>query len=349
MSRLKTIEWAGNAVRIVDQTCLPAKLCYEDITTVEVMFEAIRALRVRGAPAIGIAAGFGMYLAVREFPETGSVRDFLTLFEKNIDYLAGARPTAVNLSWALQRVKTRIAGLAEKETSASLKRAVFDEAQAMLEEDRASGRAIGEHGFGLLKDCETILTHCNAGGLATAEFGTALAPVYVAAERNKKLHVYSDETRPLLQGSRITAFELKAAGIPVTVLCDNAAASLLRKKTVDAVIVGADRIASNGDVANKIGTYGLALAARAAQVPFYVAAPLSTFDPSLATGNEIPIEERDDAEVTCGFGRRTAPEGVDVYNPAFDVTPHDLVTALITEKGVLRPPYGEAIRKALQG
>jgi len=347
MERLKTIVWAGNAVRIVDQSCLPEGLVYADITTAEAMVDAIRRLKIRGAPAIGIAAAFGLYLAMRDFPAGGSVSDFLSLLEKNTDYLAQSRPTAVNLFWALDRVKHAIMRATQGKTVAHLKQTIFDEASRMLEEDRKACRAIGEHGFALLKDCRCILTHCNAGGLATSEYGTALAPVYVAQESGKIVHVYSDETRPLLQGSRITAFELKAAGIPVTVICDNMAATVLRQRKVDAVIVGADRIAANGDVANKIGTYGLALAANANAVPFYVAAPLSTFDTTLASGEEIPIEERDASEVTCGFGKRTAPAGVDVYNPAFDITPAELVNAIVTERGVLRPPYSESIRSML--
>jgi methylthioribose-1-phosphate isomerase len=347
MERLKTIVWADNSVRIVDQSCLPEELVYADITTAEAMVDAIRRLRIRGAPAIGIAAAFGLYLAMRDFPAAGSVSDFLSLLEKNTDYLAQARPTAVNLFWALDRIKHAIMRSSQGNTVAFLKQTIFDEASRMLEEDRKACRAIGVHGFALLKDCRCILTHCNAGGLATSEYGTALAPVYVAQESGRIVHVYSDETRPLLQGSRITAFELKAAGIPVTVICDNMAATVLRQRKVDAVIVGADRIAANGDVANKIGTYGLALAANANAVPFYVAAPLSTFDTTVASGDEIPIEERDASEVTCGFGRRTAPLGVNVYNPAFDITPAALVNAIVTERGVLRQPYSESIRSVL--
>jgi methylthioribose-1-phosphate isomerase len=227
---------------------------------------------------------------------------------------------------------------------ADVKASLLAEAQAILDEDRAMCRRIGEHGFELLKDCTVLYTHCNAGAMATGGLGTALAPIYVGKERGTLFHVYADETRPLLQGARITAFELKAAGIPVTVVCDGMAATVMAHRRVDAVIVGADRIAANGDTANKIGTYGLALVAKAHNVPFYVAAPSSTVDRTLDSGDKIPIEERCAEEVTEGFGRRTVPAGVDVYNPAFDVTPHNLIAAIITDHGVIRPPYERAMR-----
>lgn len=348
MKRLKTIEWVDDAIMLIDQTRLPVDLVYERIETVEAMFQAIKILKVRGAPAIGIAAAFGLYIAIRPFPETGSLHDFNTLLEKNSDYLADSRPTAVNLFWALDRMKARAKVLLKLGCVAGAKKGLLEEAQAILEEDRAMGRAIGEHGAKLLVNATTILTHCNAGGLATAEYGTALAPVYVAAEQGKIFTVYADETRPLLQGSRITAFELKQAGIPVTLICDNMAAMVMAKKKIDAVIVGADRITANGDTANKIGTYGVALLAKAHGIPFYVAAPSSTFDLAKKTGEEIPIEERDELEVTCGFGKRTAPQGIGVFNPAFDVTPAELITAFVTEKGVIRPPYKTTIPMQLQ-
>jgi len=338
-SRLKTIEWSGDAVRMIDQTRLPGELVYERIDTIDAMFNAIKILKVRGAPAIGIAAAFGLYLALRSFPDRGSKTGLLTLLEKNADYLADSRPTAVNLFWALDRMKKKAAELAKIGTVAEVKDGLFTEAQEILDDDRRTGKAIGEAGLELIRGKHSILTHCNAGGLATAEYGTALAPIYVGADQGLVFHVYSDETRPLLQGSRITAFELKHAGIPVTVICDNMAASVMAQGKIDAVIVGADRIAANGDAANKIGTYGVALLAKAHGIPFYVAAPYSTFDLAIASGKEIPIEERDPEEVACGFGKRTAPAGVDIYNPAFDVTPAELITALITDRGVIRPPY----------
>lgn len=345
MSRLKTIEWTDNSVRIIDQTKLPTELVYEQIDTVEQMYHAIKILKVRGAPAIGIAAAFGVYLAIRNFPESGTATDFMTILEKNTDYLSESRPTAVNLFWAIKRMK----GIAKKlveagKTIIDIKQELLDQAINILEEDRQTGRLIGEAGVKLLDNRRTILTHCNAGGLATAEYGTALAPIYVGAERGIRFHVYADETRPLLQGARITAFELKQAGIPVTLICDNMAATVMARGLVEAVIVGADRITANGDTANKIGTYGVALLAKAHNIPFYVAAPFSTFDMSMKTGSQIPIEERDGTEVSCGFGRQTAPSGVKIFNPAFDVTPAYLITAFITDKGVINPPFDQNLK-----
>lgn len=345
MARLKTIEWVNDCARIVDQTMLPSRLEYKDIATVQEMYEAIRSLRVRGAPAIGIAAAFGLYCAARDLPDSTRASIFDKELKKHADFLVSSRPTAVNLPWAVKRMldrsKSAAGGAAEK------KRALLDEAKLILEEDRRMCRAIGEHGYALLRDCKAVLTHCNAGGLATSEYGTALAPVYVASEKGRPIHVYVDETRPLLQGSRITAFELQAAGIPVTVICDNMAATVMARAMADAVIVGADRIASNGDAANKIGTYGLALLAKAHRIPFYIAAPSSSFDLSIADGKKIPIEERPGWEIVCGFGKETAPKDVKVFNPAFDVTPNGLITAIVTDKGVIRPPYIKNIKKIL--
>lgn len=345
MSRLKTIEWTDNSVRIIDQTKLPTELVYEQIDTVEQMYHAIKILKVRGAPAIGIAAAFGVYLAIRNFPESGTATDFMTILEKNTDYLSESRPTAVNLFWAIKRMKDTAKKLVEAgKTIIDIKQELLDQAINILEEDRQTGRLIGEAGVKLLDNRRTILTHCNAGGLATAEYGTALAPIYVGAERGIRFHVYADETRPLLQGARITAFELKQAGIPVTLICDNMAATVMARGLVEAVIVGADRITANGDTANKIGTYGVALLAKAHNIPFYVAAPFSTFDMSMKTGSQIPIEERDGTEVSCGFGRQTAPSGVKIFNPAFDVTPAYLITAFITDKGVINPPFDQNLK-----
>ncbi|MBN1575760.1 MAG: S-methyl-5-thioribose-1-phosphate isomerase [Chitinispirillaceae bacterium] len=349
MKRLKTIDWVDDGVVIIDQTRLPGELIYQRIDNVEAMFHAIRELRVRGAPAIGIAAAFGCYIAIADFPEQGSVDDLLTLLEKNGDYLADSRPTAVNLVWAVNRMKKRALELVPTAAVTGIKNKLLQEALAILDEDRRMGRAIGEHGAKLLANVSSILTHCNAGGLATAEYGTALAPVYVAAEQGKLFTVYADETRPLLQGARITAFELQQAGIPVILICDNMAATVMERGKVGAVIVGADRITANGDTANKIGTYGVALLAKAHNIPFYVAAPSSTFDLNLTTGRAIPIEERRAEEITCGFGKRTAPDGVAVFNPAFDVTPAELICAFVTEKGVIRPPFGRGIREVVGG
>ena len=348
---VKTIEWVGGpdgAARLIDQTLLPTELKYLDVTDVETMWDAIKALRIRGAPAIGIAAAFGVYLAVRDSP-AGDYTTFRAEVDRAAQYLAGSRPTAVNLFWALKRIQDLVAARATEPVPA-LKQRILDEALRMIDEDNAVCRAIGEHGLELLIEQgggsppRAILTHCNAGGLATAQRGTALAPVYVAAERGISIHVYADETRPLLQGARITAWELQQAGLPVTLITDNMAATVMAQGRIDAVIVVTDRVAANGDVANKIGTLGVAILAREFGAPFYVAAPTSSIDMSLASGELIPIEERKPEEVTEGFGRRTAPPGVRVYNPAFDVTPNRYVTALITEKGVLRPPYGETLK-----
>ena len=328
---LKTLQWTGNALRLVDQTRLPGEIVYVDIATPEAMHDAIRRLVVRGAPAIGIAAAFGVYLGVKDSNSASFPADL----EKVCKYLATSRPTAVNLFWAIERIR-RIGTSPQR---------ILEECLAMVDEDNVVCRAIGEHGLNLLlSHCSTgrvinLITHCNAGGLATAQFGTALAPMYVGKERGVKFHVFADETRPLLQGARITAMELLANGIDCTLVCDSMAASVFTNHKIDAVIVGTDRVAANGDVANKIGTHTLAIVARRFAVPFYVACPTSTIDRTLANGTLIPIEQRSPEEITCGFGRRTAPEGVKCYNPAFDVTPAELVSAIITEKGVLRPPY----------
>lgn len=347
---LETITWTGSAVRLLDQTKLPTETCYVEITDERQMHDAIRRLVVRGAPAIGVAAAFGVYLGVREAPD-GHFRERLA---EVCDYLATARPTAVNLFWAIERVRKVTQSVPDPSLA---KRRLLDECLAMLEEDARVCRRIGENGLAFLQSLPgrplpgrpepqiRLLTHCNAGSLATVRYGTALAPVYVGAERGVKFHVFADETRPLLQGSRITAYELSRSNIPVTLLCDNMAASVLRDGKVDAVIVGADRIAANGDTANKIGTLGVAILARHYGVPFVVAAPISTVDLSLPSGDRIPIEQRDRREVTHGLGSQTAPEGVEVYNPAFDVTPNDLITAIVTERGVATPPFEQALRE----
>lgn len=325
----------GDRIEIIDQTLLPGEERRVEIDTVEAMWEAIRSLRIRGAPAIGIAAAFGLDIAARASAATE--RDgLLADLERARAHLATSRPTAVNLFWALERVWERMSTTAGD--VAALRAAVRDEALAILEEDRAAGRAIGEHGAALLGD-GAVLTHCNAGGLATSGYGTALAPVYLAHEQGRRIEVYADETRPLLQGARLTAWELARAGVPVTVIGDGMAASVLARGGVQAVIVGADRVAANGDFANKIGTLGLAIVARGLGVPFYVALPTSTIDPAIATGAEIPIEERGDDELRAFNGRTIVPAAAEVYNPAFDVTPHEYVAAFITERGVVRPPY----------
>ncbi len=328
---VNTIEWIGEAddghLRLLDQTKLPGAVTYLDCRDVETVREAIKRLSVRGAPAIGVAAGYGCVIAAQQ-------GDFLTL----ADHLASARPTAVNLIWAVTRMKA----LGSDDPGALLA-----EARAIHDEDIAMCRAIGEHGAALIEPNTGVLTHCNAGALATSGIGTATAPMYIAHERGVPFRVFADETRPLLQGARLTAWELNRAGIDVTVLCDNAAATILRSGQVQCIITGADRIAANGDAANKIGTYNLAVLAKHHAIPFYVAAPTSTFDFDLPGGNAIPIEQRDPMEVTHGFGPPTAPDGVAAANPAFDVTPAELITALITDRGLIRQINTEQIRQAL--
>lgn len=340
MPLLKPIQWDNGTAKIIDQRLLPEQLVYESVDTVEGMFDAILQLKVRGAPLIGISAAYGICVAIRDFNEFGSVAELLGEIERHAKYLATSRPTAVNLFWALDRMQRRSRELAQELGSVTaVKQGLLQEAHTILQEDRQTCRLIGEHGYEELKHHRVLHTHCNAGGLATGEFGTALAPIYVGLEHSKSFEVYVDETRPLLQGARITAFELTQAGVAATLICDNMAGAVMRTRKVDAVIVGADRIAANGDAANKIGTYSLAVLARAHNIPFYVAAPLSTFDFSLPTGDLIPIEERAAEEITEGFGKRTAPRSVKVFNPAFDVTPHELITGIITERGVFKPPF----------
>src|SRR5688572_22068025 len=366
---LETITWTGSAARLLDQTKLPGETVYVDITDERQMHDAIRRLVVRGAPAIGIAAAFGAYLGVRTF-NGEDAREFTVKLKQVCDYLATSRPTAVNLFWALDRIQ-RIARETIGATGASppchvvrdAQDAILDECIAMIEEDHRVNRAIGKHGLRLL-DSQirnpqseirgstelaevNVLTHCNAGGLATAGYGTALAPVYVGHEQGRRFHVFVDETRPLMQGSRITAFELRANHVPATLICDTMTASVLSQGKVDACIVGADRIAANGDAANKIGTLGVAILARHFGVPFYVAAPTSTIDLATKTGAQITIEERDAREVNSYGARATAPQGMDVYNPAFDVTPAALITAIITEKGVVSPVNEETVARLL--
>jgi methylthioribose-1-phosphate isomerase len=342
-----TVVWEGDALRgavvAIDQTRLPGELVHLRLNFVKEMWAAIKVLAIRGAPAIGIAGAFGVVLGAREGKPTAAagVRDAAL---KAAATLATSRPTAVNLFWALDRMRAaarHLRGGADGAIEALLK-----EAKAILEEDRATGRAIAGVGAALLSDGDAVLTHCNAGGLATGGEGTALAMITGAAALGKRLHVYADETRPLWQGARLTAWEMVQAGIPVTVITDSMAAWTMKTRGIKAVVVGADRIAANGDTANKIGTYGVALSAKAHGIPFYVAAPSTTFDLGLPDGSAIPIEERDPREVSAPFGTPLTPEGAVVFNPAFDVTPYPLITALVTEKGVLRPPFTESIRKA---
>jgi methylthioribose-1-phosphate isomerase len=336
MDIVETIRWSddGSGVRIIDQRELPSREVWRDLRTLDDICDAIATLSVRGAPAIGIAGAMGLVISVAECAAL-SHESLSAKCREVADRIRATRPTAVNLGWALDRMLTV---LDRERLASAVIPALRAEATAILDEDRAMCRAIGEHGADLIPDGARVITHCNAGALATAGIGTALAVLYVAHERGKQLHVFADETRPLLQGSRLTAWELSRAGIPVSLLVDGAAASLMARGSVDLCVVGADRIAANGDVANKIGTFGLALAAKRHGIPFYVAAPTSTFDPSTPTGKNIHIEERHADEVRA-FGSITAPAGVGVYNPAFDVTPADLITAIISDRGLHYPPF----------
>jgi methylthioribose-1-phosphate isomerase len=346
----RTIEWIGGIngfVRLIDQTRLPMELTYRDCRTVEEVWEAIRALRVRGAPAIGIVAAMGVLMGMHQHLGESQVR-FAERFRTSAAHLRTSRPTAVNLFWALERMERCLDEAVRGDFSRErLLSRLLAEAQAMAEEDRRVCQAIGDHGAHLIRDGCGVLTHCNAGSLATADYGTALAILYRAAEQGKRFQVYADETRPLLQGARLTTWELQQRGLDVTLICDNMAAQVMKEGRVQLAIVGADRIAANGDTANKIGTYGVAVLARAHGIPFYVAAPRSTFDMSLSDGSKIPIEQRDAREITHGFGKQTVPDGVKVYNPAFDVTPADLIEGLITEGGIIAPVKENTIRQAM--
>lgn len=338
MAVVEAVRWSadGNAVDIIDQRRLPGELVRRLLRTADDVCEAIASLSVRGAPAIGIAGAMGLVAALGDC--TSSDREsFLAVVRSVSERIGAVRPTAVNLPWAMARMR-RFAESTPGEPGVVLA-ALRAEATRILNEDRAMCRRIGEHALVLLPESPRIMTHCNAGALATGGIGTALAPVYLAAELGRDVQVYADETRPLLQGSRLTAWELDQAGIPVTVLADNMAASLLRTGAVDLVIVGADRIAANGDVANKIGTYALALAARHHGIPFYVAAPWSTVDADTATGDDIEIEQRAGEEISMWRGSAMAPIGASIYNPAFDVTPAALISAIITDRGIVRPEY----------
>lgn len=331
---------------LIDQTRLPLELVELECRTVEAVWEAIRSLRVRGAPAIGIAAAYGVCVGLAERPPTDGAAARRQVSEV-CDYLATSRPTAVNLFWALDRQRQACAAMPPEASPEAIRRRLLDEARWIEQDDRAMCRAIGRHGAALLAAGQGVLTHCNAGGLATADYGTALAVFFAAHEAGKSLHVFVDETRPLLQGARLTAWELQQRGLRATLICDSMAAQVMREGRIQAVVTGADRIAANGDTANKIGTYSVAVLARAHGIPFYVAAPSSTFDLTLASGAQIPIEERDPREITHGFGRQTAPEGVEVYNPAFDVTPAELIAAIICERGIIRPVTATQIAATL--
>lgn len=342
-TKLAPVKWEKDALVLLDQTRLPVETIYLTLTTPEEVWAAIRHLQVRGAPAIGMSAAYGLYLGIRN-SEAASFEAFWRELQEKAEYLGTSRPTAVNLFWALDRIRARVQKEGDKAV-AELKAAVLDEALAIQREDAEVCRTIGEHLLTLLHDGMGVLTHCNPGALATAAYGTATAPFYLAKERGWNLKVYADETRPVLQGARLTAYELQQAGIDVTLICDNMAAMVMSQGKVEAVIVGTDRVAANGDVANKIGTYGVAVLAKAHGIPFYVAAPLSSVDLETATGADIPIEERPAEEITHGLGKQVAPDHIKVYNPAFDVTPAQYITAIVTETGIFKP---EDIRRSKQ-
>lgn len=340
---VKTIYWEKGKIKLIDQTLLPCECKYLEIDNIEDLWEAIKKLRVRGAPAIGIAVALGIALVANNSRAKDSQK-LLSEIKDASKYLATSRPTAVNLFWALERMQN----LAQKNIDKPVKELrsiLVNEAIQMIEEDNRVCKAMGEYGAKLLPKNATVLTHCNAGGLATASYGTALAVIYVAAEQGKNIKVFANETRPLLQGARLTVWELMQSNIDVTLICDNMAAVVMKEKKINGVFVGADRIAANGDTANKIGTYGLSILAKFHKIPFYVVAPLSTIDISIPDGSHIPIEEREKDEIIHGFGRQTAPIEVNCFNPAFDVTPNKNITAIITELGIVETPYKQNIEK----
>lgn len=351
---MRTLEFDPSArvLRLVDQTRLPRETHYVTCRTADDVARAIVTMQVRGAPAIGVSAAYGLALAASEHADADADQDvstFLTHIERTADTLRRTRPTAVNLAWALDRSLAHVRMVAERDGVAAAAQALVDVADAMANEDVAANRRMGAFGLDLVPSGANVLTHCNAGALATVDYGTALGVVRAAHEAGRNIHVYVDETRPFLQGARLTAWELQQLGVPMTLITDNMAGHFMNRGKVDLVVVGADRIAANGDVANKIGTYSLAVLARENGIPFYVAAPVSTIDVSIASGADIPIEERASREVTEIAGAPIAPDGVLAAHPAFDVTPARLVTAIITERGVLRAPYGEALAQAVKG
>ena len=343
---VETISWKNDKVLFVDQTQLPGKLKFVSTGDIKRLWKAIKDLEVRGAPAIGIAGALGVVLGIKD----SRAKEFSGFFKelKNVTtYLTSSRPTAVNLFWALDRMEYTATNNSNHPID-EIKKILLREALKIIDEDKSNCRRMARYGASLIKSGDVILTHCNAGGLATADYGTALGVLFEAKKQSKRIKVYADETRPLLQGARLTTWELMHEGIDTTLICDNMAASLMAKGKIDKIFVGADRIASNGDAANKIGTYGVAVLARAHKVPFYVVAPVSTFDFKIKTGKEIPIEERDGDEVRSIMGKFTAPRNVKVYNPAFDVTPNRLITAIVTERGIFRAPFRKSLRKIIK-
>jgi methylthioribose-1-phosphate isomerase len=340
---VKTLEWTNEGVRFIDQRKLPTEETYVTCHNYEEVAEAIRNMTVRGAPAIGVAAAMGIALGVRD-ADAGHVSELRRTFEEICDTMGSTRPTAVNLFWAIQRMKDKFESLSELPVD-RIRQEMIVEAQRMYLEDIAANEAMGRHGATLLPSSGGVLTHCNAGALATCGYGTALGVIRAAVEQGKKLHVYADETRPFLQGSRLTAWELMQDGIPTTLIADSMAGAIMKQGKIGAVVVGADRIAANGDVANKIGTYTVAVLAKEHGIPFYVAAPFSTVDLETPDGDRIPIEQRSPKEVTHFAGKQIAPDGVKVENPAFDVTPSKYIAAIITERGVAKAPYAEALKR----
>jgi methylthioribose-1-phosphate isomerase len=342
---IKTIEWTDEGVRMIDQRKLPTEELYPVFRTYQEVAQAIKAMVIRGAPAIGVAAGMGIALGIRD-ARARTLAELESELEEICRVMGATRPTAVNLFWAIARMKRTFSEA--KRAGASIdeiKQRIVDEAKWMREEDIQINQRMGQYGASLIPEQANVLTHCNAGTLATAGYGTALGVIRAAVEQHKKIHVLADETRPFLQGARLTAWELHKDGIPVTLISDNMAGYFMRQGKVDCVVVGADRIAANGDVANKIGTYSLAVLAKEHGIPFYVAAPISTVDLSLESGDQIPIEERASREITHIKDHVIAPQGINVANPAFDVTPHRYVTAIVTERGIARPPYTESLKR----
>jgi methylthioribose-1-phosphate isomerase len=342
---IKTVEWTDGGVAMIDQRLLPGEETYPVFRTYQEVAEAIREMVVRGAPAIGVAAAMGVALGVRD-SRAGDVASLAVELDQICQVLAATRPTAVNLFWAIERMREHFQQLRAQGASPDrLRQGLVEEAQAIHDEDIAANRSMGRYGATLIPETATVLTHCNAGALATAGYGTALGVIRAAVEAGKKVAVYADETRPFLQGARLTAWELHHDAIPVTLITDNMAGHFMQRGKIDCVVVGADRIAANGDVANKIGTYSVAVLARENGIPFYVAAPISTLDLTMESGQSIPIEERSTREVTHVRDVALAPTGIEVANPAFDVTPHRYVDAIITERGIARPPFVESLRR----
>lgn len=343
---IRTIAWVNNKIKIIDQTKLPEKLEYIYINNLKNLWQAIKLMKVRGAPALGVAAALGVYIGIKN-SKTNSFMQFKKELDKVINYIGSVRPTARNLFWALERVR----GVALKNKNKSLseiKKSILKEAQKIIKEDRVGCRKIGYFGAKLIKKNDRILTICNAGILATIDYGTALGVIYRTLEEGKNIKVFVCETRPMLQGARLTTWELKRKNINVTLICDSMAATLMQQGKINKVITGADRVARNGDTANKIGTYNLAVLSRYHNIPFYIAAPASTFDLTIKDGKDIPIEQRKSEELTeLFFHKPIAPKGIKVFNPVFDVTPNNLISAIITDKGIIRPPYKINIKKIL--